>query len=81
MLHVASDAVIKIYPRGIVRRITPPSTQIVVDRWVHGYEPGSPITLCGRKLTTLHWQSFEALDFAEVNASYHCARCAAAADL
>ena len=76
MLHVASDAIVKIYRRGILRRTTPPSIDIAVDRWVHGYEPGSTVTLCGRKVATLHWRPFEALDFADVNDSYYCARCA-----
>jgi hypothetical protein len=79
MLHVASDRIMKISRRGIVRRTTPPSNEVVVDRWVHAYEPGSTITLCNRKLTTLHWRPFEALDFAEVNNSFYCPRCADAA--
>jgi len=80
MLHVASDSVTKIHRRGIARRTTPPSFRVVVDRWVHAYEKDSTDTLCGRKVKTLHWQPFESLDFAEVNDSFHCTRCAAAAN-
>lgn len=79
MLHVASDTVTRIHRRGIVRRTTPAAIEVVVDRWVHAYEPGAATTLCGRKVRTLHWQPFENLDFALVNDSYHCGRCAAAA--
>jgi hypothetical protein len=80
MLHVASDNVARIYRRGIVRRTTPPSIEVAVDRWVHAYEKDSTQTLCGRNVKTLHWQPFESLDFAAVNDRYHCPPCAAAAN-
>jgi hypothetical protein len=80
MLHVASDSITRIYRRGIVRRTTPPSVEVVVDRWVHAYEKDSSETLCGRKVKTLHLQPFEALDFADVNDSFHCTRCATVAN-
>jgi hypothetical protein len=47
---------------------------------VHAYEKDSSETLCGRKVKTLHLQPFEALDFADVNDSFHCTRCATVAN-
>jgi hypothetical protein len=79
MLHVASDNVARIHRRGIARRTTPAAVELAVDRWVHAYQKGSTETLCGRKVKTLHWEPFESLDFASVNVSYYCARCATAA--
>ena len=79
MLHVASDTVTRIYPRGIIRRTTPPSIDLALGRWVHAYRPGAATTLCGRKVRTLHWQPFEDLEFSLVNENFHCSRCAASA--
>jgi hypothetical protein len=48
MLHVATDAVMKIYRRGVLRagRSTPPKIEITVDRWAHAYRTKTEVTLC-----------------------------------
>lgn len=78
MLHVATDATMKVYRRGLMRagRATPPRIEITVDRWAHGYRPNTEVTLCGLKVDRLHWGPFRSLDFAAVNAAFHCPRCA-----
>lgn len=80
MLHVATDAVMKIYRRGLMRagRSTPAKIEIAVDRWAHAYRPKSEVTLCGLQVAKLHWQPFRTLDFNAVNDAFHCPRCAAA---
>jgi len=80
MLHVATDAVMKIYRRGILRagRSTPAKIEIAVDRWAHAYRPKSDVTLCGLRVEKLHWQPFRTVDFNAVNDAFHCPRCAAA---
>jgi len=81
MLHVATDAVMKIYRRGVLRagRSTPPKIEIAVDRWAHAYRTKAVVTLCGLQVERLHWQHFRSLDFAEVNAAFQCPRCSAVA--
>jgi hypothetical protein len=81
MLHVATDAVMKIYRRGLMRagRATPPKIEIAVDRWAHAYRPNMEVTLCGLKVEKLHWQPFRSMDFTAVNAAFHCPRCSVAA--
>jgi hypothetical protein len=81
MLHVATDAVMKVYRRGLLRagRSTPPRIEISVDRWAHAYPPNTDMTLCGLKVEKLHWQPFRTLDFAAVNPAFHCPRCSVAA--
>jgi hypothetical protein len=81
MLHVATDAVMKIYRRGLMRagRATPPRIEIAVDRWAHAYRPNTELTLCGLKVDRLHWQPFRSLNFTTVNTAFRCPRCSEAA--
>jgi hypothetical protein len=83
MLHVASDAIMKIYRRGLLRagRSTPPRIEIAVDRWAHAYAPNSDSTLCGLKVKKLHWEPFTTMEFDAVNDAFHCPRCSAIAML
>jgi hypothetical protein len=78
MLHVATDAIMKIYRRGLMRagRSTPARIEVAVDRWAHAYQPKSDVTLCGLRVERLHWQHFRNLDFNAINSSLQCPRCA-----
>lgn len=57
MLHVATDAVMKIYRGGLMRagRRTPPRIEIAVDRWVDAYRTKTEVTSCGLNAEKLHW--------------------------
>jgi hypothetical protein len=81
MLHVATDAVMKIYRRGVLRagRSTPPRIEIAVDRWAHAYRTKAEVTLCGLRVEKLHWEPFRHLEFGAVNAAVQCSRCSVAA--
>jgi hypothetical protein len=83
MLHVASDAIMKVYRKGLFRtgRSTPATIEIAIDRWAHAYRPNSESTLCGLKVKKLHWEPFQRLDFAAVNGAFHCPRCSALATM
>src|SRR4051812_40101654 len=80
VLHVATDSIMKIYRRGLMRagRATPPKIEIAVDRWAHAYRSNTEVTLCGLKIDRLHWRPFRTLDFTTVNSAFHFPRCSEA---
>ena len=77
MMHVATDAVMKTYQRGLLRagRSTRPRMDLGVDRWAHAYSTKAAGTLCGLKVDKLHWAPFRGLDFDAVNPAFWCPRC------